>query len=331
MVAPLRIRRDANWGNSLGQQRDPTGEPAFHLGQAQPGADVDEVVADLEPAEFRQPVDSDGQTRAGVPDVQLDAPVRRAGDQPGVGMIGEQGQRLVEVTGTDETAVAAVDAGRWRRRRRPTHPGVQRIGAMGRAERVGGVPDRPVTRAAAQVSGQRVQVEAVRPVLVVRRLRRGRSGRARRRSSVPRPPRGPFPRPAPPPRPGARVRSRRAAGPNGRTPPPSSRRNPVCSSRIASRRGSAISRCTGCSRSGAPRPSAVTTSWCSRPAAGTRQALIAVHRVPVVAVGSGDQHGAGAALALGAALLAAGEPRRPQPLEERDVAADVARAGESVR
>ena len=47
-------------------------------------------------------------------------------------------------------------AGRTAGRRRP-----------GCAERVGGVPDRPVAGAAAQVAAQRVQVEAVRPVLVV--------------------------------------------------------------------------------------------------------------------------------------------------------------------
>ena len=73
-----------------------------------------------------------------------------------------------------------------------------------------------------------------------------------------------------------------------------------------------------------PRPSAVTTSWPSSARAGTRQALIAVHSVRAVAVGvrPGDQHRAGAALALGAALLGAGQALVAQPVERGDVRLD---------
>jgi hypothetical protein len=45
---------------------------------------------------------------------------------------------------------------------------------------------------------------------------------------------------------------------------------------------------------------------------------------PVRPVVAGHQHGAGAALALGAALLAAGQPAVAQPLQQRDVTADLA-------
>jgi hypothetical protein len=41
----------------------------------------------------------------------------------------------------------------------------------------------------------------------------------------------------------------------------------------------AISCWTGCRAVGVPRPSAVTTSWPSSPAAGARQALMATHSV----------------------------------------------------
>src|SRR5215469_10390735 len=85
---------------------------------------------------------------------------------------------------------------------------------------------------------------------------------------------------------------------------------------------SAISRWTGCSRPGRPRPSAVTTSCWSNAAAGTRQALIATQ--PVRPVVPGDEHRAGAALALGATLLAAGQPAAAQPLQQGDVTADLA-------
>src|SRR4030095_11130930 len=47
----------------------------------------------------------------------------------------------------------------------------------------------------------------------------------------------------------------------------------------------AISCCTGCSSPGSPSPSAVTISWPSSEAIGTRQALIATHSVEVLRPG----------------------------------------------
>ena len=48
---------------------------------------------------------------------------------------------------------------------------------------------------------------------------------------------------------------------------------------------SASPACTGCSASGEPSPSAVTISWPSSAATGTRQAFTAVHAVPPSSAG----------------------------------------------
>ncbi len=69
-------------------------------------------------------------------------------------------------------------------------------------------------------------------------------------------------------------------GRRGSTRPPCCRRSPACSSRTATRRAPPSRAAPGAGRRGVPRPSEVTTSWPSRAAAGTRQALIAVHWVP---------------------------------------------------
>ena len=151
-----------------------------------------------------------------------------------------------DVVAVRPVMVAGTGAGRGR-----GGAGGERVGRLRVLQRVRRVPDRPVAGAAAQVAAQGVQIEAVRAVLVVgrRRLR----GRAR------------SPRPR---------RSRSAPG--GRTRPPSSRRNRGCSSRTANRRGPPSPAAPDAAPAGVPRPSAVTTSWPSSAAAGTRQALIAV-------------------------------------------------------
>ncbi len=73
----------------------------------------------------------------------------------------------------------------------------------------------------------------------------------------------------------------RACGRRGRTRRPCCTRTRACSSRTASRRARPSRAGPGAGRRGSPRPSAVTTSCPSSAAAGTRQALIAVHWVRV--------------------------------------------------
>ncbi len=141
-------------------------------------------------------------TTSAVPaaaDVDLDAPVgairrppRRRGARSGGDRIGERGP--AERTGRPgrSTSVGTgPGAGRSRRC-------AMLSSAVGGAERIRGVADGPVSGAPAQVSAERVKVEAVRTVLIVRppSLRR------------------------PPPDRG------------GRTPTPCCRRNPACSTRI---------------------------------------------------------------------------------------------------
>ena len=103
---------------------------------------------------------------------------------------------------------------------------------------------------------------------------RSRWGRDRRARAVQRsPPRSPA-RPVPPCAPPSDV------GRRGSTRQPSSRRTPACSNRTATRRAPPSRDCTGCSASGVPRPSEVTTSWPAREPAGSRHELTAAQRVP---------------------------------------------------
>ena len=233
IVAPLRIRRDANCGQHLVQQRHPALQPALDLGEGQGGADLERCP--------RSEVSSRSSGRRsmamasgapGAAEVDLDAPVGGAGDQRGVGVLREQGERLGQVGGADELARRRRRAGCARRAGAGSaRAGGERVVVVGLPERVRGVADRAVAGAAAEVAAQRVQVEAVRSVLVVG---------------------GPLVAPA-----------RR-----GRTRRPCCRRSPACSSRTATRRARPSRCCTGCSAPGAPRPSAVTTSWPSSAAPG---------------------------------------------------------------
>ncbi len=52
MVAPLRISREANCGNSCSQQRDATVQAALDLGERDAPADVDVVVRHLQRLEL---------------------------------------------------------------------------------------------------------------------------------------------------------------------------------------------------------------------------------------------------------------------------------------
>ena len=120
------------------------------------------LVADAEPAKLLEPVDSDRQLGARVPDVQLDAPVGRSGHEDGIRLVGEQLQRLVEVGRAHERALRAGDLGGLGGGRRLLQPGLHRVVGIGLPECVGRIHDRAVAGAAAEVAAERVQVEAVR-------------------------------------------------------------------------------------------------------------------------------------------------------------------------
>ena len=63
MVAPLRISRDANSGNTSSSSGTRAGQRRLDLGQGERGADQDVVVADRELAQLGQPVDRHGVRR----------------------------------------------------------------------------------------------------------------------------------------------------------------------------------------------------------------------------------------------------------------------------
>ena len=64
IVAPLRISRDANCGNSWREQRHPPGEPSLDLGEGQRGADLDDVVGRTSNVRSSgEPVDRDDEGR----------------------------------------------------------------------------------------------------------------------------------------------------------------------------------------------------------------------------------------------------------------------------
>ena len=179
--------------------------------------------------------------------VHVDAPVGASGDDHRVGLVAHEPQRLVERCGAHEPGAVGVEPGRGDGAGAGRDAAFcERVGGLGRAEREGGVADRPVARAPAEVAAQRVQVEAVRAVVRivasvdgVRRVGGIRSTGARRR---------------------------------GRTRPPCCRRSRGCSSRTAIRRprrgrparGAAPRACRG------PRRSRPPGRRLRRPARGTR-------------------------------------------------------------
>ncbi len=94
-------------------------------------------------------------------------PVGGAGDQDRVGAVREQLKCRGQIGGTHELGIAGADPRRTRGGRRLVAALGQGVVGPGLPEREGGVLDRAVARAPAQVAAQRVQVEAVRPVLLV--------------------------------------------------------------------------------------------------------------------------------------------------------------------
>ena len=162
MVAPLRIRRDANCGQTCASSGTVSPSQRLDLAERQPGADLDDV-AGREAAQLGQPVDRDDVRRAAPAQVGLDAPVGGAGHHRRVGVLGQEGERLGEVGGPGEPG----HPGGGDRRRRAGLALGERVRRVGSAERPGRVPDRAVAGAAAQVAADRVQVEAVGAVLGV--------------------------------------------------------------------------------------------------------------------------------------------------------------------
>ena len=168
-VAPLRISRDANCGNSWSSSgtRPSSSRSASDSVSAAPISTL--LVVERERAQLGQPVDGDHERRTGAPDVDLHAPVRAARHHGGVGPLGQQRDGFAEVDGPGEPGLADRHPGaRGRRSSRGAAAGETVVSGR-RPERVGRVADRPVPRAAAEVAAQCVQVEPVGAVLVVAR------------------------------------------------------------------------------------------------------------------------------------------------------------------
>jgi hypothetical protein len=116
-----------------------------------------------EGAELLEVVDRDHILGARVTDVRLDADVGRSGQQHGVGSLGVATGQIVEILGAGEESFASADLAAIDDRRRRGLPERQRVVGIRGRQRVGGVLDRAVSGAPAQVSAQCVEVEAVLP------------------------------------------------------------------------------------------------------------------------------------------------------------------------
>ena len=291
-VAPLRISRDANCGQNWSSSgiRPSSSRSASDRVSAAPISISDR--ADVERAQLGQLVDGHHERGPGAAQVDLDAPVGAPGDDRGVRPLGQQRDRRGQVGGPDEFGVA------------DPHPGGRRGGRGRRAalgervvrgrevQRVGGVADRAVSGAAAQVPAHRVQVEPVRPVLMVGRP-----------LAV-------------------------AAGIRG---------GPVRPVVLGGHRADEAGRAVAALGAAAVRHLPLHRVQRARRAEtlGGDQ-LLAIQREhrhqarvqcgpegATVAVGPGHHHRAGAALALRAALLGAGQPLVAQPVERGDVRLDI--------
>ncbi len=267
----------------LVQQRDAPCQQPLGLGQRQRRADLDAVGPDGERAQLRQPVDGHRQRGSRAPDVDLDPPVGAAGHHDSVRPLGQQGQRLGQVCRSDELGLADPHpgvGGPWRRRCAAARERVVRGRGV---EGVGGVPDRAVTRAAAEVPAQRVQVEPVRAVLMILSVVRGRRGPVARGGGLGGGPLGPV------------VLGRHAADEAGR----------AVAALGAATAGHLVLHRVQCARL-----AEALRGDQFLPVEGQDRHQAGVERGPagaVVPVRPGDQHRARAAFALGAALLGAGE------------------------
>ena len=151
----------------LREQRDAAGEEALGLGERDARADLHELVGEVERQQLGDAVDRHDQRFAATPDVDLDAPVGRPRDDDRGGILGQHGERILERGRTHEPAVRAGEIGGDGLRRRSIAPQGDRVILFGGTERVRGVADRAVSGAPAEIPAERVQVEAVRTVLVV--------------------------------------------------------------------------------------------------------------------------------------------------------------------
>ncbi len=194
---------------------------------------------------------------AGAAEVDLDAPVRGAGHQLGVGAPREEVERLGQVGGTDELPLGDREPGVRGSRSLLGAAGGERVVVVGLPQRVGGVADGAVA-----VHRQRLPLSACRsnPFGPCSWSGLSWSGLSWSGSSWSRPWGADL----------AVELGCHAAHETG---------GAVAALRPAACGHLLLHRVQG---AGAPRPSAVTTSWPSSASAGTRQALSAVHSVPAV-------------------------------------------------
>ena len=139
---------------------------------------VEEVGASnrLETPQLVEPVDGHDEAGPGALEVHVDTPVRAAGDDRGLGFLGENPQCLLEIGWSDELRLGVVQPGRYGGRRGRRTAGGQRVVGGREAERVGSVLDGAVPGAPAEVAAERVEVEAVVAVVGVVLLGTGAVG-----------------------------------------------------------------------------------------------------------------------------------------------------------
>src|SRR5699024_3076117 len=93
--------------------------------------------------------------------IDLHSPVGTAGDHLRLGLLAQHVKGFTERLGPDEGLLAHGGGGSRYLRWRTVQPLLHRVLGLGAAQSVGGIPDRPVTGAPAQVAAQGVQVETV--------------------------------------------------------------------------------------------------------------------------------------------------------------------------
>ena len=93
------------------QQRDPAVQGTLDLAEAQGCADLDDVVRHVELTQLGDAVDPDDDGRAGSAEVDLDAPVGRAGDEDGIRVVAEDPEGVGQVAGALEDPAGALEAG----------------------------------------------------------------------------------------------------------------------------------------------------------------------------------------------------------------------------
>ena len=158
----------------LVEQRHPSGQRALDLGERQRRPDLDRPLGAADLAQLGQPVDREAVRRPGAAQVDLDAPVGAARHQRRPGVPAQQVVGLRQVGGAGEAGRPGRRRGRGGGIAAPRQPVVD----AGLGERLGGVADRPVAGAAAEVAADGVQVEALAVLAVV--LRRHAAHEARR-------------------------------------------------------------------------------------------------------------------------------------------------------